>query len=101
MSSEQIAMTILAVVISAIVVYIIGYQTGRMHGYQSGFAKGARQSSPVEHLKGMSDGYVMALQHTPAQRNEYMNNVLLRSGAMTKAEIEAERRRRFHMQLEG
>lgn len=101
MSSEQMLITILTVLIGAIVVYIIGYQAGRMHGYQNGLAKGTKLSSPVEHLKGMSDGYVMALQHTPAQRNEYMNNVLLKSGAMTQGEIEAERRRRFHMQLEG
>lgn len=101
MSTEQMLITILAVVIGAIVVYFIGYHTGRMHGYQGGLAKGTGLSSTVQHLKGMSDGYVMALQHTAAQRNEYMNNVLLKSGAMSAAEIEAERRRRFRMRIEA
>ncbi|HEY0845885.1 MAG TPA: hypothetical protein VGE12_10995 [Noviherbaspirillum sp.] len=101
MSSEQMLMTILAVVVGAIIVYFIGYHTGRLHGYQSGFEKGVGRSSPVQHLKGMSDGYVMALQHTPAQRSEFMNNVLLKSGAMTAAEIEANRKRRFRMQVEA
>jgi hypothetical protein len=43
----------------------------------------------------------MALQHTPAQRNEYMNNVLLKIDAMTPAQIEQQRQQRFRIQMEG
>lgn len=100
MGNEELLAVALGIVIGAIIFYVIGYQSGRLHGYSNGLERGTKLASPVQHLKGMSDGYVMALQHTAAQRNEYMNNVLLRSGAMTAAEIEAERRRRFHMQLE-
>lgn len=101
MSSEQLLTTLLAVVIGAIVVYVMGYYSGRLIGYRQGLDKGNKLSGRVHHLKGMTDGYVMALQHTPAQRNEYMNNVLIKTGAMTPAEIEAERQRRFRMQMEG
>lgn len=100
MGNEDLLAVLLGIAFGAIVFYLIGYHTGRLHGYNNGLERGTSLSSPVQHLKGMSDGYLMALQHTPAQRNEYMNNVLLRSGAMTAAEIEADRRRRFHMQLE-
>lgn len=101
MSSEQVLTTIFVVVTGAIIVYLIGYHSGRLYGYRQGLDKGAKSSGQVHHLKGMTDGYVMALQHTPAQRNEYMNNVLIKTGVMTHAEIEAERQRRFRMQMEG
>ncbi|HYD94440.1 MAG TPA: hypothetical protein VEC01_03875 [Noviherbaspirillum sp.] len=101
MSSEQVLMTILAVLVGAALVYWIGYHSGRLYGYRQGIDKGKKLSGQVQHLKGMTDGYVMALQHTPAQRNEYMNNVLIKTGVMTPAEIEAQRQRRFRVQTEG
>ena len=101
MSFEQVLMTLFVVVIGAVAIYGIGYFSGRLHGYRDGLTNGEKSSGQVQHLKGMTDGYVMALQHTPAQRNEYMNNVLLKIGAVTPAEIEAERQRRFRVQMEG
>jgi hypothetical protein len=101
MSSDQLLATVFVIIISAILVYIAGYYSGRLYGYRQGLDKGEKQSGKVQHLKGMTDGYVMALQHTPAQRNEYMNNVLLKIGATTPATIEAERQRRFQMHMES
>ncbi|MFC7516006.1 hypothetical protein ACFQUU_13405 [Herbaspirillum sp. GCM10030257] len=101
MSSDQLLTTVFVIIISAILVYVAGYYSGRLQGYRQGLDKGETQSGKVQHLKGMTDGYVMALQHTPAQRNEYMNNVLLKIGASTPEAIEAERRRRFQMQMES
>ncbi len=98
MSNEYILTTLLVIAIVAVVMYGIAYQTGRMHGYSAGLDQGTQLSSRVEHLKGMSDGYVLALQHTSIQRTEYLNNVLLRTGAVTAADIEAERQRRFQLQ---
>lgn len=101
MNSNQLLATVFVIIISAILVYFAGYYSGRMHGYRQGFDKQEKQSGKVHHLKGMTDGYVMALQHTPAQRNEYINNVLLKIGAVTPDAIEAERRLRFRMQMEA
>ena len=101
MNNVQILCAIAAIVIGAILMYGIGYVSGRLHGYRQGLVKGEKLSGQVQHLKGMTDGYVMALQHTPGQRNEYMNNVLLKIGALTPAEIEAERQRRFRVRAEG
>lgn len=101
MSNEHLLLTVLVIVVGAIIIYGLGYFSGRLHGYRQGLDKGEKLSGQVQHLKGMSDGYVMALQHTPAQRNEYMNNVLLKIGAMTPAEIETERQRRFRAQVEA
>jgi hypothetical protein len=98
MSNEYIWAAFLGVVIGAIVICWSAYQAGRLHGYRHGLEKGAQLTSQVQHLKGMSDGYVMAIQHTPGQRAEYMNNVLLKAGAITPADIEADRRRRLHLQ---
>lgn len=100
MSSDQLLTTVFVIIISAILVYVAGYYSGRLHGYRQGLDKAETQSGKVQHLKGMTDGYVMALQHTPAQRNEYINNVLLKIGATTPDAIEAERRRRFQVQME-
>ncbi|KRB83871.1 hypothetical protein [Noviherbaspirillum sp. Root189] len=101
MSSDQLLTTVFVIIISAILVYVAGYYSGRLHGYRQGLDKGETQSGKVQHLKGMTDGYVMALQHTPGQRNEYINNVLLKIGATTPDAIEAERRLRFQMQMES
>lgn len=101
MSNADILATIFVVLIGAIAIYALGYFGGRQYGYRHGLAKGEKLSGQVQHLKGMTDGYVMALQHTPAQRNEYMNNVLLKIGAVTPAEIEARRQRRFRAQVGG
>jgi hypothetical protein len=98
MSTLQILMI---VVIFTLVAYGVGYLSGRLHGYHQGLDKGNASSGKVNHLKGMTDGYVMALQHTPAQRNEYMNNVLLKINAMTPAQIEQQRQQRFRIQIEG
>ena len=100
MDTAQIFTTAIVIVIGAIVLYGLGYASGRLIGYRQGLEQGKLLSGRVQHLKGMTDGYVMALQHTPAQRNEYMNNVLLQTGAMTPAQIETERRLRFQMQME-
>lgn len=101
MDTAQAFTVVVAVVIGAIFIYALAYYSGRLHGYREGLDKGKTLSGRVQHLQGMSDGYVMALQHTPAQRNEYMNNVLVRTGAMSSADIEAERQRRFRMQMEA
>jgi hypothetical protein len=101
MSNADIFAAVFVVLIGAIAVYALGYFGGRQHGYRQGLAKGEKLNGQVQHLKGMTDGYVMALQHTPAQRNEYMNNVLLKIGAMTPAEIEARRQSRFRAQMGG
>jgi hypothetical protein len=98
MNTLQILMI---VVIFMLVAYGVGYFSGRLHGYHQGLDKGDKSSGKVHHLKGMTDGYVMALQHTPAQRNEYMNNVLLKIDAMTPAQIEQQRQQRFRIQMEG
>lgn len=99
MDTAQAFTIALAILAGALVVYGLGYFSGQLFGYRNGLDKGKLLAGQVQHLKGMTDGYVMALQHTPAQRNEYMNNVLVRTGAMTPAEIEAERQRRFRMQM--
>ena len=101
MNTEQLIVTLLGLAVIGILVYWIGYQSGRMHGYIHGLERGTKLSSQVQHLKGMSDGYVMALQHTPGQRKEFMNNVLLRTGAITHADIEADRKRRAHAHAEA
>lgn len=101
MDTAQIFSIALAIVAGAILVYGMGYYSGKLFGYRQGLNKGTRLSGQVQHLKGMTDGYVMALQHTPEQRNEYMNNVLLQTGAMTSAGIEAERQRRFRIRMEA
>lgn len=101
MSNEQLLATFLAIAIGAIVVYWIAYQTGRLHGYHRGLEKGTKLASHAQHQKGMTDGYVMALLHTPGQRTEYRNNVLLKTGAITPGDIEADRRRRFQLKMEG
>lgn len=101
MDTAQTFTVVAAILIGAILIYALAYYSGRLHGYREGLDKGKTLSGQVQHLKGMTDGYVMALQHTPAQRNEYMNNVLVRTGAMTSGEIEAERQRRFRMQMEA
>ncbi len=94
MSNENLFMVLLGIGAVGAVIYWIAYQTGRLHGYRHGLEKGTTLTSRVQHLQGMSDGYVMALQHTPGQRNEYMNNVLLRTGSITPAANEADRQRR-------
>lgn len=89
-------------IFAAVVVIVIGcaclawivFQAGRLNGYRCGVEDGARRAVKAQHLRGMTDGYVMALQHTPGQRAEYMNNVLLKIGALSEADIEADRRRR-------
>ena len=98
MSNDHIIAILLAVAIGGAILYWIAYQFGRMHGYHHGLEKGAKSTSQVQHLKGMTDGYVMAIQHTPEQRAEYMNNVLVRTGAITPADVEADRRRRLQLQ---
>lgn len=98
MSNEHLIAILLAVAIGGAILYWIAYQFGRMHGYHHGLEKGAKGTAQVQHLKGMTDGYVMAIQHTPEQRAEYMNNVLVRTGAITPADVEADRRRRLQLQ---
>ena len=101
MNNAQILAAAFVILIGAIAVYSVGYFSGRQYGYRQGLAKGEKLSGQVRHLKGVTDGYVLALQHTPEQRNEYMNNVLLKIGAMTPAEVEAQRQRRFRAQMDG
>lgn len=101
MSNASILATVFVILIGALAIYALGYFGGRQYGYRQGLAKGEKLSGQVQHLKGVTDGYVMALQHTPDQRNEYMNNVLLKIGAMTPAEIEVRRQRRFRAQMGG
>jgi hypothetical protein len=101
MSIDQFLLVFLGVVIGGAAICWMAYQFGRLHGYHYGLQKGEQSTSQVQHLRGMTDGYVMALQHTPEQRNEYMNNVLLRTGAITPAEVEADRRRRLLLQAEA
>ncbi len=98
MSNELVFAILLAVAIGGAAIYWIAYQFGRLHGYHLGLEHGAKSTSQVQHLKGMTDGYVMSLQHTPEQRNEYMNNVLVRVGAITPADVEADRQRRLQLQ---
>ena len=98
MSSIHIFIALLVAGAGVIAIYWVAYQTGRLHGYEVGMKKGVQLNAQVQHLKGMSDGYVMAMQHTPAQRHEYMNNVLLRTGAITEADIEADRRWRQELE---
>jgi hypothetical protein len=100
MSNVDILASILAVLLAGAIVYWIAYQFGRLHGYHLGLQNGAKATSQVQHLRGMTDGYVMAMQHTPAQRAEYMNNVLLKIGAVTPAEVEADRQRRLELQAQ-
>jgi len=100
MSYDQIITTVFVIVISAILIYVAGYVSGRLYGYRQGMEQAKKHSGQMHHLQGMTDGYVMALQHTPAQRDEYMNNVLLKIGATTPADIEAQRQRRFRIQME-
>lgn len=99
MGNADIMAAVFVVFIGAIAIYALGYFGGRQYGYRQGLANGEKLSGQVQHLRGVTDGYVLALQHTPAQRNEYMNNVLLKIGAITPAEIEARRQRRFRAQM--
>lgn len=99
--SNDIVLALLFVILGGgALVYWLAYQSGRMVGYRHGLEKGTRLGTQSQHLKGMNDGYVMALQHTPGQRHEFMNNVLLKTGAMTREDIEAERRLRFKLQMD-
>lgn len=89
-------------IFAAVVVIVAGcalmawlvFQAGRLNGYRSGLEDGAGRSRKAQHMRGMADGYAMALQHTPAQRDEYMRNVLLKLGAITEVDIEADQQRR-------
>ena len=98
MSNRYALVAVLAVVIGGAVIYWIAYQFGCLHGYRHGLEKGAQNTSQVQHFRGMNDGYVMAIQHTSEQRTEYMNNVLLKTGAITPADVEGDRRRRLQLQ---
>lgn len=101
MPTDQLFATLFGIVVGAAAIYWIAYLTGRLRGYRCGLETGTTLASRVQHMKGMNDGYALALQHTAAQRAEYMNNVLLKTGVMSRADIEAERQRRFRLQLEG
>jgi len=101
MDTAQAFTVALVILVGAILVFGMGYFGGRLLGYRLGLEKGKTLSGRVEHLKGMSDGYVMSLHHTPAQRDEYMNNVLLRTGAITAQQLQDERQRRFRMRMEA
>ena len=86
-----------AVVVIAIGIVFMGwlaFQAGRLNGYRAGVEEARGRTLKSQHLRGMRDGYVMALQHTAQQRDEYLRNVLLQVGAVTEADIEADRRRR-------
>jgi hypothetical protein len=98
MSYENLFVILFGIGVAGTIIYWLAYQTGRLHGYRHGLEKGTTLTSRVQHLKGMSDGYVMAIQHTPGQRNEYMNNVLLKMGSITQADVEADRQRRRQLQ---
>lgn len=98
MRNEQVFFAFLGVVMGGALIYWIAYQFGRLHGYRHGLEKGAQSTSQVQHIRGMTDGYVMAIQHTPEQRSEYLNNVLVKMGAITPADVEADRRRRLQLQ---
>lgn len=101
MSNQLVFAILLAAAIGGTIIYWIAYQFGRLHGYHQGLEQGAKSTSQVQLLRGMTDGYVMSIQHTPEQRAEYMNNVLVRAGAITPADVEADRRRRLQLQQQA
>lgn len=101
MSYELVLILLSVLAIATMVLGWLAFQAGRLQGYRSGLEKGTQLSSRAHHIQGMNDGYVMALQHTPGQRSEYMRNVLLKTGALTKQDVEAERRLRFRLQMES
>jgi hypothetical protein len=101
MSNEYVLTALLFAILGGALVYWVAYQFGRMHGYHLGLEHGAKNTTQVQHIKGMTDGYMMAIQHTPEQRAEYMNNVLVRVGALTPADVEADRQRRLQLQAQG
>lgn len=101
MNIDQFLIAFFGIVIGGAAVSWMAYQFGRLRGYHHGLQKGEQSTSQVQHLRGMTDGYVMAIQHTPEQRAEYMNNVLLRTGAITPADVEADRRRRRQLQAKA
>jgi hypothetical protein len=100
MHPEDIFAAVAVITIGSIFISWVVFQAGRLNGYRSGVEDGAKRALQAQHLRGMTDGYVMALQHTPGQRAEYMNNVLLRMGAISEADIEADRQRRMARQAE-
>ncbi|HEY8606088.1 MAG TPA: hypothetical protein VIM12_03100 [Noviherbaspirillum sp.] len=75
---------------SAVIAWIV-FQAGRLNGYQNGVEEGLKRNAKMQHLRGMTDGYTMALRHTPGQRNEYVTNVLLKSAATSQSDTEAGR----------
>ncbi|GIZ50232.1 hypothetical protein [Noviherbaspirillum aridicola] len=87
------ALVVLVFIASAFAAWLV-FQAGRLNGFRAGLEEGAGRSRKAQHLRGMADGYAMALQHTPAQRDEYMRNVLLKLGTITEADMEADRARR-------
>jgi hypothetical protein len=101
MSYDNVGIILLALAIGTALICWLAFRAGRLHGYRAGLEKGTTLSSRLHHMQGLNDGYVMALQHTPGQRNEYMNNVLLRTGALSQQDIDTERRLRFRLQMEG
>jgi hypothetical protein len=101
MSNDYLSALFLGAVLGGAIAYWIAYRIGRLHGYHFGLEKGAESAAKVQHLRGMTDGYVMSIQHTPEQRAEYMNNVLLKVGAITPADVEADRRRRLELEALG
>lgn len=94
---DILALVFVIVFAGALFAWII-FQAGRLNGFRSGVEEGAKRASKTQHLRGMTDGYVMALQHTPGQRDEYMRNVLLKIGAVTEADVSKERERRLARQ---
>lgn len=91
---QDIFAAIAVIVIGAALMAWLVFQAGRLNGYRAGMEDGSNRKAKSQHLRAMADGYVMALQHTAAQRDEYLRNVLLRIGAVTEADIQADRRRR-------
>ena len=96
MDNGNIPMALFGLFFAGMVLCWFAYQAGRVRGYHHGLEKGTQLVSKVQHLKGVKEGYAMAVRHTPGQRNEYMSNVLLKSGMVTAADIEAERGRHLH-----
>ncbi|WP_151633651.1 hypothetical protein [Noviherbaspirillum aerium] len=100
MSNDIVLALLFVIGVGGGLLYWLAFQSGRMIGYRHGLEKGTKLNGQTQHLKGMNDGYVMALQHTPGQRHEFMNNVLIKTGAMSREELEAERRLRFRLKTE-
>lgn len=96
MGDGNIPLALLGLLLCGMVLGWFAYQAGRLRGYRYGLEKGTQLVSNVQRLKGVKEGYAMAVRHTSGQRDEYMRNVLLKSGMVTADDVEAQRARHLH-----